>query len=142
MSLEKCACIDTLYTEIPFEKRFSAAAKDGFAAIEFWDWRNKNPQELKELAEAAGVAINGFNGDADYSLVDPTHFDKYLEYLRQSVDFACQCKASAVTIHSNALEKVDLWSTITMTSLIPSNFAQCTERWRNVLKLPKVPAYQ
>lgn len=39
MSLKKCACIDTLYTELPWKERFWAAKEDGFAAVEFWDWR-------------------------------------------------------------------------------------------------------
>ena len=37
--LRRCACIDTLYTELPFIRRIQAAKADGFSAIEFWDWR-------------------------------------------------------------------------------------------------------
>ena len=32
MSLAKCACIDTLYTELPWLERFQAAKNDGFEA--------------------------------------------------------------------------------------------------------------
>jgi hydroxypyruvate isomerase len=101
--LRKCACIDTLYTELPFEGRFSAAAADGFESVEFWDWRKLDPARVRDLALASGIAVSGFNGDADYSLVDPSHRKPYLAALRQSIRAAQVIGASGVTIHSNAL---------------------------------------
>ena len=56
-----------------------------------------------KAAEKAGIAISGFNGDADYSLVDPTHKQKYLDYLKESIAAAKKVGAASVTIHSNAL---------------------------------------
>lgn len=103
MSLEKCACIDTLYTELPFLERFAAAKRDGFAAVEFWDWKSRELNEMREAAEKAGIRISGFNGDAAYSLIDPTHKAPYLEYLEQSMQAAKTIGARSVTIHSNAL---------------------------------------
>ena len=79
MALRKCACIDTLYTELNWLERFQAAKNDGFEAVEFWDWRIRDLDATREAAEKAGIAISGFNGDADYSLVDPTHKQKYLD---------------------------------------------------------------
>lgn len=103
MALRKCACIDTLYTELPFLERFSAAEKDGFESVEFWDWRVHDARELGEAAKAAGIKISGFNGDADYSLVDPSHKKPYIESIRQSVEAAKMMGAESITIHSNAL---------------------------------------
>ena len=34
MALRKCACIDTLYTELDWLDRFQAAKNDGFEAVE------------------------------------------------------------------------------------------------------------
>lgn len=103
MSLQKCACIDTLYTELDWTKRFQAAKDDGFAAVEFWDWRIRDLEETRKAAQDAGIVISGFNGDADYSLVDPTHKEKYLEDLKKSIEAAKKVGARSVTIHSNAL---------------------------------------
>ena len=47
--------------------------------------------------------INGFNGDADYSLIYPAHRKPYLEFLKKSVEAAKKDGALSVTIHSNAL---------------------------------------
>jgi len=101
--LRKCACIETLFTELPWSRRFIAAKDAGFSRVEFWDWRSKDIEEIIDLAAVAGIGINGFNGDADYSLIDPDHKQSYLDYLQQSLDIAIKIGAPGVTIHSNAL---------------------------------------
>jgi len=103
MKFQKSACIECLYTEIPFLERFQAAALDGFEFVEFWSWTDKDLPAVKTAAQAAGIGISGFNGDADYSLVDPAHKGQYLDFLRRSVDAALRLGALSVTIHSNAL---------------------------------------
>lgn len=103
MSVRKCACIDTLYIELPWEERFQAAKNDGFEAVEFWDWRIRDLEATRKAAENAGITISGFNGDADFSLVDPSHKEKYIDYLKESIKAAKTIGAKSVTIHSNAL---------------------------------------
>lgn len=97
------ACIDTLYTELSWYDRIAAAKKDGFDAIEFWDWRNIDIQRTLDCTQEAGIIISGFNGDADYSLVDPEQKNAYLDYLYKSLQIAKQLDSSSVTVHSNAL---------------------------------------
>ena len=101
--MKRCACIDTLYTEQDFYARFAAAKADGFDAVEFWDWRIRDLDKVRDAAQAAGITISGFNGDNDFSLVDPTHKERYLENLKASLDAAKKVGAVSVTIHSNAL---------------------------------------
>lgn len=103
MKFMKSACIDAMYMEIPFLDRFRAAKKDGFEYVEFWSWVDKDLDAVKAAAEKAGIGISGFNGDADYSLIDPAHKEKYLEFLEQSAQAALKVGAKSVTIHSNAL---------------------------------------
>lgn len=103
MSLRKCACIDTLYTEQPFLDRFAAAKQDGFESVEFWDIRRHNLDHIRDAAKASDIAISGFNGDADYSMIDPAQKDHYLNSLMTAVKAATYVGAESVTIHSNAL---------------------------------------
>ncbi|MGL4987561.1 MAG: TIM barrel protein [Treponemataceae bacterium] len=103
MVFKKSACIEALYTELPFFDRFQAAKNDGFDYIEFWNYAGRDIEDIKKAAQKAAIGIAGFNGDADFSLVDPTHKKKYLEYLKQSVEIAKKIGALSVTIHSNAL---------------------------------------
>lgn len=103
MKLRKAACIDALYGEIPFLDRFQAAKDDGFDAVEFWGWTDKDLNAVKTAAEKAQIAICGFNGDADLSLIDPSQSEDYMAYLEKSVETARFLGASSVTIHSNGL---------------------------------------
>ena len=103
MKFIRSACIEPMYYEIPFLDRFQAAKDDGFEYVEFWSWTDKDLDAVKAAAEKAGIEISGFNGDAGYSLIDPTHKEKYLDFLRQSVAAAQKIGAKSVTIHSNAL---------------------------------------
>jgi len=62
------ANIEVLYKELPFEERFAAAKKDGFDYIEFWDWNNKDLDEVNKLLDANGLAITGMSGDGPISM--------------------------------------------------------------------------
>lgn len=103
MNFKKSACIEPMYSELPFLERFAAAKSDGFDYVEFWSWTDKDLDAIKKAAADAGIGISGFNGDADFSLVDPTHKKSYLEALKKSVEAARKIGALSVTIHSNAL---------------------------------------
>lgn len=103
MKFRTSACIEAMYGEFPFLERFAAAKADGFDFVEFWSWADKDLNAVKAAAEQAGIGISGFNGDADFSLINPAHKDAYLNFLRQSVAAAKQVGAKSLTIHSNAL---------------------------------------
>ena len=55
MIFQKSACIETLYTELPFLERFHAAKADGFDFVEFWSWTDKNLAAVRAAADAAAV---------------------------------------------------------------------------------------
>ncbi len=103
MVFQKSACIEPMYSELPFLERFQAAKRDGFAFVEFWSWRDKDMEAVRKAAESAGVGIAGFNGDAELSLIDPAQKKEYLDFLRSSVDAACKAGVRSLTIHSNGL---------------------------------------
>ena len=86
--MKRSACIDAMYQEIPFLERFAAAKRDGFDAVEFWGWTDKDLPAVKSTAEAAGIPICGFNGDAELSLIDPSQAEAYMEHLKKSVETA------------------------------------------------------
>lgn len=100
---KRSACIETLYRELPFLERFRAAREDGFDAVEFWGWEDKDLPAVKAAAEAADIAVCGFNGDAELSLVDPQQRAAYLAYLERSMEAARFLGAPCLTIHSNGL---------------------------------------
>ena len=103
MVFEKSACIEPMYSELPFLERFQAAGRDGFAYVEFWSWTDKDLDAVRAAAQDAGVGISGFNGDAELSLIDPSQKQAYLDFLKRSVDAALKVGARSVTIHSTGL---------------------------------------
>ncbi|MGI6546584.1 MAG: TIM barrel protein [Fastidiosipilaceae bacterium] len=103
MKLKRSACIEPMYSEIPFLDRFAAAKKDGFEYVEFWSWTDKDLKAVRGAAEDAGIGICGFNGDAELSLIDPAHNTDYLAFLKTSLEAAKEVGALSVTIHSNGL---------------------------------------
>ena len=103
MKFKRSACIEPMYSELPFLERFQAARDDGFEYVEFWSWEDKDLDAVKAAADKAGIGISGFNGDAHYSLINPADKENYLNALRQSVAAAQKVGALSVTIHSNAL---------------------------------------
>ena len=103
MKFLKSACIEPMYSELPFLDRFQAAKDDGFDFVEFWSWTDKDLSAVKAAAERAEIGIAGFNGDAELSLIDPDQKQSYLDFLKRSVDAAVQVGARSVTIHSNGL---------------------------------------
>lgn len=88
MKLRRSACIDTLYLELPFLDRFQAAKEDGFDAVEFWSWADRDLSAVKSASDRAGIPVCGFNGDADLSLIDPAQREAYLAFLHRSLEAA------------------------------------------------------
>ena len=86
MKLRRSACIDTLYLELPFLDRFQAAKEDGFDAVEFWSWADRDLSAVKSASDRAGIPVCGFNGDADLSLIDPAQREAYLAFLHRSLE--------------------------------------------------------
>ena len=103
MVFQKSACIEPMYSELPFLERFQAAKDDGFQFVEFWSWTDKDLDAVRDAASSAGIGIAGFNGDAELSMINPDQKEAYLAFLRRSVEAAKKVGARSVTIHSNGL---------------------------------------
>lgn len=102
MKLKKCACIETLYTELPFLKRIEAARKDGFDSIEFWSWHDKELEAVRQATQQAKITVLGFNGDAPCSIADGGHREEYLQFFEQSIVAARKVGAKALFLHADA----------------------------------------
>lgn len=119
MKFLKSACIEPMYSELPFLERFRAAKDDGFDFVEFWSWTDKDLDAVKAAAAEAGIGIAGFNGDGVLSLIDPEQKTAYLAFLRRSVAAAKKVGARSLTIHSNGLGEggrvIDSYDTLSNT---------------------------
>ena len=83
--------------------KIAAEASDGFDAVEFWSWADRDLSAVKSASDRAGIPVCGFNGDAELSLIDPAQKTAYKAFLRRSLDAARRIGARSVTVHSNGL---------------------------------------
>jgi hydroxypyruvate isomerase len=59
-----CPNVSILFKEVPLLERFGAAARAGFAAVEFWWPRGERLDEVEAAIHEAGLAVALFNFDA------------------------------------------------------------------------------
>lgn len=97
------AHIEALYQELPFEKRFAAAKKDGFNYVEIWDWINKDLDQIIELCKQNQVTLTAMSGDPQYDMCNPADHEKYVAQVKTSIDVAVKLNCANVVVHSNEL---------------------------------------
>ena len=98
-------CVENFYRKLRFEDRFSASMRDGFEYCEFWTWRDKDWQRLKEAIAGSGAKVAAFSGDDEFSLVNPDENTHYIDFIKQSIAKAKEIHCSYLVIHSDALNK-------------------------------------
>jgi hydroxypyruvate isomerase len=92
-----------LFTEVPFEDRFRLSRESGFEYVEFWSWKDKDIQKIKELCEMHDLKIASFSGDQAFSMVNENQKHDYIAFVQESIEIAKVLKCSHLVIHSNAL---------------------------------------
>ena len=84
-----CANISTLYSEMSFLQRFSAAAEDGFDAVEFQFAYEHTSAELVAAAKSASVKVVLLNcpaGDLEAGERGTAIFEERIKACRQGID--------------------------------------------------------
>ena len=99
----KSACIEMMFTEVPFEERFELAKDAGFDYIEFWSWKDKNIENINELCVKYNLKVASFSADKEFSLVDSSHNESYIKFVEESIEIAKILNCKNLIIHSNAL---------------------------------------
>ena len=101
--MKKSVCIEMLFTEVAFEDRFQLTKESGFDYIEFWSWKDKDIQKIKELCQAHDLKIASFSGDQDFSMVDKHQKEDYIAFVKESIEIAKFLSCDHLVVHSNAL---------------------------------------
>jgi len=92
-----------LFTEVPFEDRFQQARESGFDHIEFWSWKDKDIQKIKEQCRVYDLKVASFSGDQDFSMIDEKQREDYIAFINESIDVAKFLNCAHLVVHSNAL---------------------------------------
>ncbi|MFO7945363.1 MAG: hypothetical protein R6V19_00905, partial [Armatimonadota bacterium] len=87
------ACIEMLFTELPFIDRIEAAAAAGLPAVEFWGWRNKDLDAISEKLEQFDLTLAAFTTDCGGDLCDPEATRQWVEDAAESIEAATRLGA-------------------------------------------------
>ncbi|WP_406676347.1 TIM barrel protein [Neomoorella carbonis] len=102
---KKSVCIETIFTEVPFEERIKLAKDFGFEYIEFWTWKDKDIDKIKSICENLEIKVASFSGDQDFSLINEQESKEYISFVKDSIKTARYLDCQYLVLHSNALGK-------------------------------------
>lgn len=77
-------CLEMLYTELPFVDRLAVAKQDGINLIEFWDWRNKDLEALREQMVQLNMKVSNISGNRNYGMIDAKERASFLSEVRET----------------------------------------------------------
>lgn len=101
--MKKSVCIEMVFTEVPFEERFALAKEAGFDYVEFWSWKDKNVNNIKNLCDKYSLKIASFSGDKEFSMINRKENEDYINFVIESIETAKFLDCKNLVIHSNAL---------------------------------------
>ena len=95
--------IELMWPDRPYAERASAAAAAGFDLVDLWDSRTSDIMAVGAACRAGGIGVNGFFGNRDFSLCDPSMRRDVREEVARSLDTALNVGARQLHIFSNAI---------------------------------------
>ena len=98
-------CIEMIFTEMEFIKRFEAAKKAGFEYVEFWNWDNKDLKAVKRELEANGLKMAALQGNGRGRMVDKNDHEVYLEDVKKGIDVAAELGSLNAFVMSDILQE-------------------------------------
>jgi hydroxypyruvate isomerase len=101
--MKTSACIEMLFTEVPFIDRIGKAAEAGFDAIEFWNWDNKDLEAVKLAVAAAGIRVASFQSNRGGTLIEPSHRHMFVSGIEESLEKACDLGSDALFLLTDEL---------------------------------------
>jgi hydroxypyruvate isomerase len=101
--MKASVCIEMIYTDLPFVDRIKKAADQGFDAIEFWNWDNKDMAAIKQAAAEAGIKVATFQSNLGGTLIHPKQREGFVEGIKKSLAKAQEMGVTAMFILTDEL---------------------------------------
>ncbi len=94
------ACIEAVFTKVPFEQRLDQVKAAGLSVFEFWGWRNHDLDSLARKKAETGLELAAFSCETGGSLVAAGSAQKFLPALKDSIGAAKKlgCERLIVTV--------------------------------------------
>ncbi len=101
--MKASVCIEMIYTEYPFLDRIKIAKEQGFDAVEFWNWDNKDMPAIKKTAAEVGIDIATFQSNRGGTLINPAHRKDFIKGIQESLDMAVEMGTKKMFILTDEL---------------------------------------
>jgi hydroxypyruvate isomerase len=89
-TMNRSICLEMFYTDRPFIERLAAARADGAQSFEMWDFRDKDPDQLKAAMRQTGMRLVNMSGNRLTGMLDPVERADFLAEVRSSAQAARQ----------------------------------------------------
>ena len=96
-------CLEMLFLDIPFIERLTVAARLGYRAFEFWDWRDKDIPAVAAEAARLGLTVAAMSGNRRHALIDPDARAGLIEEIDEVLAVARQLKCRNMMMLSDVL---------------------------------------
>lgn len=106
-ALKFSACIDMMYPDADFYSKFELASQNGFDAVEFWKWSNKDIDRVVAELQKNDLSFSIFNLDSEdeelsYALsrgiLNAERTDDFILALRESIPVYHRLSASGMIV--------------------------------------------
>ena len=95
--------LEMIFTGEPYVQRVARAASLGFQGVEFWHAEEKNLDELKAAATAAGVEIATFTANHQASLVDERDREALLKEVGDALEIERRLGCGGLMLQTDVL---------------------------------------
>jgi hydroxypyruvate isomerase len=95
--------LEMLYRDRPFIDRLKEAARLGYQAIEFWDWRDKDIDGIKRETDRLGLSVAAISGNRRHSLIEPSDRAGLMTEMEQVLEIAARLNCHHIMMLSDVL---------------------------------------
>lgn len=93
--------IETLYPDMDICEKIERVSAEGFHAIEFWSWHDKDLARIKQTCKTHGVTVRAISGTGAYSLCDGKNSDAFIDWVKQSIGAAKELDCNTLILFPN-----------------------------------------
>ena len=82
------ACVEMIFSSLPFLERLDKVRETGLSAFEFWDWRNKDIDAVNAKRRELGLLVTSFVVSPQISLTKPDVTEEFVRAVKASIRVA------------------------------------------------------
>jgi hydroxypyruvate isomerase len=91
-------CIEMFWRDLPVEQRISKVAALGYPAFEFWGWKNKDLDKIRQAMDETGLPLAALCVEPNFCLIKRNMSAELLQGMKESVQVAKKLRCSTMIV--------------------------------------------